>query len=194
MDPTIINILTLSAYAIYFMLPAYLSNVSALVFGGGAPIDGGRKLKDGNRLFGNGKTWKGLIIGTLVGTVIGIIQGLGSIYIIQAFDTYSPLATYYYLILPNDALQGAVFGFCLGAGALIGDICGSFIKRRLNLERGKPAPLLDQLDFVIGALVLASIVFVIPFNLILLIIVLTIFLHIGTNIIAYLLGLKNVWY
>jgi CDP-2,3-bis-(O-geranylgeranyl)-sn-glycerol synthase len=193
MDPTIINILTLSLYAIYFMLPAYLSNVSALVFGGGAPIDGGRKLGDGNRLFGNGKTWRGFIIGSLVGAGIGIIQGLASVYIIQAFNIYSPLDSYYY-ILPTTAAQGALLGFFLGAGALIGDICGSFIKRRLKIKRGNPAPLLDQLDFVIVSLIFASLIVTIPLNLILLIIIITVFLHLGTNIIAYLLGIKNVWY
>jgi CDP-2,3-bis-(O-geranylgeranyl)-sn-glycerol synthase len=176
------------------MLPAYLSNVSALVFGGGRPIDGGLTLKDGKRLLGNGKTWRGLIIGSLVGIGIGIIQGLTSIYIVQAFEIYSPLSMFYYLILPFGIIEGAIFGFCLGTGALLGDICGSFIKRRLNIQRGKPAIFLDQLDFVIGALVLGSIVFVIPLNLIIIIIILTFFLHILTNIIAYLLGIKDVWY
>ncbi|MDP3065593.1 MAG: CDP-archaeol synthase, partial [Methanobacteriaceae archaeon] len=68
------------------------------------------------------------------------------------------------------------------------------IKRRLKVERGRPAPLLDQLDFVIGALVFASLLITIPFNLIILIIIITIFLHLGANMIAYLLGMKDVWY
>jgi len=91
-------------------------------------------------------------------------------------------------------VEGAIRGLCLGTGALVGDIVGSFIKRRLKIERGRPAPLLDQLDFVIGALIFASLVVVVPLNLTILIIVLSIFLHLGANVIAYLLGMKKVWY
>lgn len=172
MDPTIISVLNLSVYAIYFMLPAYLSNVTALTFGGGKPLDFNRNFTDGRRLFGDGVTWRGTIIGTLIGTVIGLSQG----------------------IIMGNPSQGALLGLCLGGGGLVGDACGSFIKRRLKVERGRPAPLLDQLDFVIGALVFASLVITIPFNLIILIIIITIFLHLGANMIAYLLGMKDVWY
>ncbi|MEG3224863.1 MAG: hypothetical protein BME94_04870 [Methanobacteriales archaeon Met13] len=172
MDPTIISVLNLSAYAIYFMLPAYLSNVTALTFGGGKPLDFKRNFTDGRRFFGDGVTWRGTIIGTLIGTVIGLLQG----------------------IIMGNPSQGALLGLCLGGGGLVGDACGSFIKRRLKVERGRPAPLLDQLDFVIGALVFASLVITIPFNLIILIIIITIFLHLGANMIAYLLGMKDVWY
>ncbi|HMK53312.1 MAG TPA: CDP-2,3-bis-(O-geranylgeranyl)-sn-glycerol synthase [Methanobacteriaceae archaeon] len=172
MDPTVISVLNLSVYAIYFMLPAYLSNVTALAFGGGKPLDFKRNFIDGRRLFGDGVTWRGTIIGTLIGTAIGLLQG----------------------IITGNPTQGAILGLCLGGGALVGDACGSFIKRRLKVERGRPAPLLDQLDFVIGALIFASLVVSIPFNLIILIIIITIFLHLGANIIAYLLGMKDVWY
>jgi len=82
----------------------------------------------------------------------------------------------------------------LGGGAIIGDACGSFIKRRIKIERGRPAPIMDQLDFVVGALVFASLVVYIPFNMIILIIIITVFLHLGANIIAYLFGMKDVWY
>ena len=77
---------------------------------------------------------------------------------------------------------------------MIGDACGSFIKRRLKLESGRPAPILDQLDFVIGALVFASLIVVIPLEMIVLILIISIFLHLGANIIAYLFGIKKVWY
>jgi len=176
------------------MLPAYLANVSALIFGGGTPIDGERNFRDGKRLFGNGKTWKGLILGIMVGIGIGILQGALSGYVIQGFNVNSSLDNLYYTLLPSNMVEGAIRGLCLGTGALVGDIVGSFIKRRLKIERGRPAPLLDQLDFVIGALIFASLVVVVPLNLTILIIVLSIFLHLGANVIAYLLGMKKVWY
>ncbi|ADZ10167.1 UPF0290 protein [Methanobacterium lacus] len=172
MDSSVVSVINLSAYAIYFMLPAYLANVTALAFGGGKPLDFNHKFRDGRRLIGNGVTVRGTIIGTLIGTLVGVVQG----------------------ILTGNIIEGILLGFTLGAGALIGDACGSFIKRRLNIGRGKPAPLLDQLDFVVGALVFASLIVILPLEMIVIIIVLTLFLHLGTNIIAYLLGIKEVWY
>lgn len=172
MDSSVVSVINLSAYAIYFMLPAYLANVTALAFGGGKPLDFNHKLKDGRRILGNGVTWRGTIIGTLIGTLIGFIQGT----------------------ITGNIAQGILLGFTLGGGAMIGDACGSFIKRRLKVERGRPAPILDQLDFVVGALVFASLIVVIPFEMIVVILVISVFLHLGANIIAYLLGLKNVWY
>jgi CDP-2,3-bis-(O-geranylgeranyl)-sn-glycerol synthase len=194
MELNFISVLTLSLYAIYFMLPAYLANVSALAFGGGAPVDFKRNWRDGSRILGDGKTWRGFIVGIFVGTGIGIVLGVTSIYVIQAFNTYSPLGSYYYNVLPVNIFQGALLGFFMGLGAMIGDACGSFIKRRIKLPRGSPAPLLDQLDFVVGALVFASLIVVIPLEMIILIFILSIFLHLGANIIAYLLGMKDVWY
>jgi CDP-2,3-bis-(O-geranylgeranyl)-sn-glycerol synthase len=172
MDSSIISVLTLAAYSIYFMLPAYLSNVSALTFGGGTPLDLGRSLKDGRRILGDGVTWRGTIIGPIVGTTIGTLQG----------------------IVAGDIIFGATLGLSLGGGAIIGDACGSFIKRRIKIERGRPAPIMDQLDFVVGALLFASLVVNISFNMIILIIIVTVFLHLGANTIAYLLGMKDVWY
>lgn len=176
------------------MLPAYLANVSALAFGGGKPIDFKHNFPDGRRILGDGKTWKGAIIGVLVGIGIGVIQGLVSVYVIAGFNIYSPLMEYYYDILPVNIIQGALFGLILSSGAIIGDLCGSFIKRRINIKRGGSAPLLDQLDFVIGALLFASLFITIPFDFLVLIIIISFFLHIGSNIIAYLTGLKDVWY
>lgn len=172
MDSSVVSVINLSAYAIYFMLPAYLANVTALAFGGGKPLDLNHKMSDGRRLLGNGVTWRGTIIGTLIGTLIGVLQG----------------------IITGNIIEGLLLGFTLGAGALIGDACGSFLKRRLNIKRGKPAPILDQLDFVVGALVFASLIVILPAEMIVIILVLSVFLHLGANMIAYLLGIKNVWY
>lgn len=91
-------------------------------------------------------------------------------------------------------MHRTTLGFLLGFGALLGDAFGSFIKRRLGIERGKPAPILDQLDFVAGALLLGSIVTLPPAEVILFVIIITIILHIFTNIIAYILKIKDVWY
>jgi len=196
MDSSIFSVLILSAYAIYFMLPAYLANAGALTFGGGTPLDFGRSLNDGRRILGDGVTWKGTIIGILIGMGIGLLQGAIAGNIVQNLLMLGDpgIANLVQGTITNNLLQGALLGLALGSGAIIGDACGSFIKRRFKVERGRPVPFMDQLDFVVGALIFASLVVVIPLNLIILIIIISIFLHLGTNIIAYLLGMKNVWY
>src|SRR3989475_5585609 len=62
--------------ALWFFLPAYVANPMAVVFGGGTPIDFGRTLRDGERLFGDGKTWRGLVGGTLAGGFLRLLLGL----------------------------------------------------------------------------------------------------------------------
>jgi CDP-2,3-bis-(O-geranylgeranyl)-sn-glycerol synthase len=196
MDPSIFSVLILSAYAIYFMLPAYLANASALTFGGGTPLDLGRSMNDGRRILGDGVTWKGTIIGILIGMAVGLVQGAISGNIVHDLLIIGDpgIANLVQGTITINAVQGILLGLVLGSGAVIGDACGSFIKRRFKVERGRPVPLMDQLDFVVGALVFASLVVIIPLSLIIIIIVISVFLHLGTNIIAYLLGLKNVWY
>ena len=57
------------AGALWAMLPAYVPNNAAVVFGGGPPVDAGRTL-DGRRLLGDGKTWRGTAAGVAVGVLL----------------------------------------------------------------------------------------------------------------------------
>ena len=176
------------AATLYFILPAYFSNGSGLVFGGGMPVDFGKSDKNGARWIGDGVTWRGLIAGTVVGTLTGAIQGLLAPYVIQTFGQYitTPIVT--------NVPEGILIGFLLGFGALLGDAIGSFLKRRLGIGRGNPAPVLDQLDFIIMALILVSFVVKLSLPFVAIAIVLTLAFHLLTNIGAYLLGIKGVWY
>lgn len=192
MDSTI-SFLSLLAYALYFMLPAYMANVSALAFGGGTPVDFKNNFTDGRRILGDGVTWRGTIVGIILGTIIAAIQGIIFLYYGDIF-TLIPGWISIEGIIPNNYTEWIILGLCLSGGALIGDAAGSFIKRRIKIKRGRPAPFLDQLDFVIGALLFASLVVTIPLDIILLILIFTIILHLTANSIAYLLGLKDVWY
>jgi CDP-2,3-bis-(O-geranylgeranyl)-sn-glycerol synthase len=93
------------------------------------------------------------------------------------------------------ALQGVLLiGFLLSLGALLGDLVKSFFKRRLKVARGKSLPIADQLDFVIGALLLVSIVQVPSLATIIIVLILTPLIHLGANTIAYWLKLKKEWY
>jgi CDP-2,3-bis-(O-geranylgeranyl)-sn-glycerol synthase len=164
------------------MLPAYLPNPVAALFGGGAPIDGGRNFRDGRRIFGDGKTFRGLFLGILAGIGLGILQiWLSSTYGLD----YLPLHTLLSVTL-------------LATGALLGDLCKSFFKRRLGKGRGAKWPVADQYDLVAGALLLTLLVdpswilvnMTLPVFIIILI--LTPVLHRTVNIVGYYLGVKEV--
>ncbi len=173
---------------LYFILPAYFSNGGALAFGGGTPVDFGKSDKNGVRWIGDGVTWRGLFAGTIIGIITGAIQGYLAPFILPEIGSYliTPIVT--------DVSNGILIGFLLGFGALLGDALGSFIKRRLGIGRGKPAPILDQLDFLIVALILVSPVVELNLFFIIIAIVLTLIIHLVANGGAYLLGLKDVWY
>lgn len=173
---------------LYFLLPAYLSNSGGLIFGGGKPLDFGKSDSNGVRWIGDGVTWRGLAGGTILGTAVGAVQGYFGPEIMLRFGDVitTPIAV--------GVSNGILIGFLLAFGALIGDAAGSFLKRRLGIGRGKPAPILDQLDFLVVALLFASLVVSFDLRFIVIAVVLTLVIHLLANTGAYLLGIKDVWY
>ena len=165
--------------ALWIMLPAYVPNSAAAIFGGGKPVDFGKNWSDGRRIFGEGKTWRGFFGGVLSGIFVGVILILIGSY--TGFIVHTPLSV-----------------ILLATGALLGDLIKSFFKRRLNKKRGEEWLIADQYDLVAGSLAL---VFIFDFgwavaNITLLvfiwIIIITPLLHRGANIIGYIIGVKDV--
>lgn len=117
-------------------------------------------------------TWRGTVGAILVGIAVGGIQGA----------------------LASRVGYGLAIGAAMGSGAMLGDSLGSFTKRRLGIERGHPAPVLDQLGFLVFALALAHIVSPVSWETVLILVILTPLIHIASNAGAYLSGIKRVWY
>ncbi|TFG16679.1 MAG: CDP-archaeol synthase [Promethearchaeota archaeon] len=210
--------IALLIFSLLFIVPAYLSNAGMVIVGKGKPVDGGKNWSDGRRILGDHKTWNGLIKGPLY---IGIPISLG-VFLIFIFlwdiiklipDAGIPLGIYK---LYNDILYYQYYfiggpipiGFILiliriilcSYGAGIGDLIGSFLKRRFNIESGEPFWVIDSLDFAGIAIIFASIpsfflpglylapdIFIISFLLIL-----TPSVSIIANTVAYIIGLKDV--
>ncbi|MDK2383642.1 MAG: CDP-archaeol synthase, partial [Candidatus Korarchaeota archaeon] len=61
--------------SLWYILPAYMANMSPVIFGGGRPLDMGKKFLDGRRILGDHKTIKGFASGILIGTLVGCLQG-----------------------------------------------------------------------------------------------------------------------
>jgi len=175
--------------ALWFFLPAFVANPMAVVFGGGRPIDFSRTLRDGQRLFGDGKTWRGLVGGTLSGAFLGLLLTV-------PFNLFAPNSTWSF---GSDGLAFAASGV-LAFGALLGDLAGAFLKRRMHKPRGAKAPVLDQYDFVVGALLMSLTIYEwsVPrffsgdaFLGLLAIILITPALHRAVNVIGFRIGQKR---
>lgn len=131
--------------ALWILIPMYAANGFPPLARGKHPIDFGKKLKDGKRIFGDGKTIEGFALGVGMGTFYGAIE----MYLYPVFVMYAAI---WGANIPAMTLPAA---FMLSLGALVGDLCGSFIKRRAGFDRGANVPLLDQLNFVAGGIVFA---------------------------------------
>lgn len=159
-----------------FILPSYVANSSPVILGGGRPVDLGCKLWDGRRLFGDGKTLRGLAAGIAAGTVAGYLLAFAGLGTTTTLDFNSRFAV----------------GLLLSVGTMAGDLLGSFTKRRMSIERGAQHEFFDQLLFLGVALLFAA-----PFYLpapeeIVFLFAVTYVLHKMTNLIAHKLKLKSV--
>lgn len=176
--------------AIWLMLPAYFSNASPVAIKGKMPIDFGRNFIDGKRIFGDGKTFRGFFGGAAVGMAVGCVQDT----LIWVWGFYNPLQIPIPPYIPPSSL------ICMCFGALVGDLIKSFAKRRMGIKRGAPLPIADQLDFVLGAWLFLYIFtpawFLATFTptIILIVLIVTPLLHLATNSLGYLLGMKDVWW
>jgi len=127
---------------LYFMLPAYIANMMPVLVKKipwlNIPVDN-RKTFCGKPVFGQNKTWRGLVFGVLAGVVTGFLQSLIKVSIVPNFtNVWVPLS------------------ILLSTGALSGDLVKSFFKRRIGISPGSSWLMFDQLDYVIGALVFVS--------------------------------------
>lgn len=155
--------------ALKLIFPAYCANAIPVVAGGGSPLDFGKVFYDGKPVFGKNKTFRGFFSGLAVGTAVGLTE--------SAFFGYPIL-----------------FGLLLSLGALIGDLTGAFLKRRLGLAPGQLLPVVDQVDFVVGALLFSVPLQVLYWELAAVALIITPPLHLLTNFVAYKAGLKkNPW-
>lgn len=157
-----------------YLIPLYITNACAMIFGGGTPLDLGRNWRDGKPILGKGKTIKGTILGIACGCIAAaLVSG--------AFREPNTFFGNYLLL-----------GFLLSTGAIAGDALASFYKRRNNLAQGQEALFLDQLDFIFGGMIAASPIYTPGFHEIAAICIATLLIHKATNFCAYHLKLKKV--
>lgn len=170
-DPLLLLVLQ----AFWLIAPAYAANAFPPIVKGKKPLDLGKNINK-HRILGNGKTIEGTAAGIIFGMIIGFIQIISQDYIPSDFG----------LIQMSVPLI-----FLLASGAIFGDIIGAFIKRRFNIKRGSPAPLLDQLDFLVFSIVFASTIIDVNLHIVLILLFATPIIHWIANLIGYYTKIKK---
>ncbi len=217
-------------FSLLWIAPGYFANAGMFATGrhGKRTVDGGRKCRDGRPIFGPGKTWRGLLLGPLLygvpislgvylifflaeAPLVEFITAMQNIYgpgqpLYKFYTDINMMAPYFWGC--TRAYDSWTVGFpililrtfLVAYGAALGDLIAAFFKRRLNIGRGQPFWIVDQLDFQLMGVLLGSIpTWIWPavtplqfWPVIAHLFVVTGAIHIIANVAAYRLGLKAV--
>ena len=177
--------MTILFEALWFILPAGCANMapifaSHLLPKWGYPVDAGRTFR-GKRIFGDHKTIRGLLAGIFVSSLVYGVQQLA--YRESQFIREISLLDY--------GKYSLWFGAILGAGALGGDLLKSFFKRQVAIEPGTSWFPFDQIDWIIGTLLVAVpyVHFQVPFIVVALL--LTLISSVVARVVGYWLNLNK---
>jgi CDP-diglyceride synthetase len=140
------QILTFIGKMFFFIAPAILGGVLNMVFmklpilvSLRIPMDGGKTLRDGRRILGDNKTWKGFF-GMIVLTALSAC-----------------------LFWHNTFTHSYLYGAWLGFAYVLFELPNSFIKRRLGVRPGENGGIIqtffDQADSAIGCTLFLAIIY-----------------------------------
>lgn len=164
------------AAAVWLYLPAFVAN-SVPVFVGKSTFLAPYRHPIWQEGLGANKSWLGLIVGVLAGTFAGWLQ---------------------VALTPWDTVYGTVpwivWSALVSLGALVGDAAKSYFKRRLGIAPGGAWPVVDGIDYVVGALAFGLLMFVPSWPVAVALIVAGPILSLLANMVSYAVGWKKVWY
>jgi CDP-2,3-bis-(O-geranylgeranyl)-sn-glycerol synthase len=126
------------------------------------PIDRGCKLRDGQALFGPAKTVRGLVVSICSTTVVALVLGF----------------------------QWSV-GSTVSVGAMAGDLCSSFLKRRLRMDIHAPCFGLDQIPEALFPLLLVQTRLGLSWWDIAVLLIAFVALQIGASRLLFILGIRD---
>lgn len=151
------------------------------------PIDLGLTFR-GERVFGDSKTWRGLVI-AVVGCIIGAALQK---YVLGACAGRLALLDY-------ETLDVFAFGAAMGGTAIVGELPNSFVKRRLRIAPGAttrgPLSVLfyiwDQIDLLSLSLPALSFWVHVDLKLVLTSVIVGLMLHPLTSLVGYAMGARR---
>lgn len=183
-----------AAQALYLFAPLIVSAALAGLFlrydwlpGWSRPLDGQATLR-GQRVFGDGKTWRGALIAISGSSLTVALQ--------RALQESIPRAIQ---VVDYAAIQPIALGTSLGLGAILGELPNSFVKRQLRIPRGETTHgslrvvfyIWDQVDTLIGAWPLLCLWFTPRVPLVIISFALTLGLHPLLAWLGYLAGARR---
>jgi len=169
--------------ALYFIAPAGIAQLFAffvviLNLPDNEPIN--------VKFFGLKETWYGIIAGS-IGAVFTLI--------IQSYF-YDQEFFYSISILDYSSLNIIVLGLIFAFGSIGGNLIKAFFKQKLGKKENENWFPFDQLDYVLGTLLLFSLIYFsqlpVWYEIITLLIAMP-FVHLSVSFLGYVFRLKNEW-
>lgn len=182
------------------LLPSILSGIlnmiwckSPILKSFQVPIDLKKNFIDGKRIFGDNKTWKGLIGYLLFNIITTILWGL-----ICNVTNINHL-NYFYINNQNIISFNIFIGLLLGLGYSLFELPNSFIKRRLDIKPGKTISglkkilfiFLDQADSIFGCCLVVWLFYNLGIKLYIIYVLVGALTHIFFNMLLYFLKLRK---
>jgi CDP-diglyceride synthetase len=186
---------------LFLILPVVIAGILNMIFVKSQflnillePLDNGLNLRDGKRVFGDNKTWKGFFgMIFLTAITMAVFQGLAIKFTCMNNFFLFPYKQWQF------PFEGLIYGMILGFGYVFAELPNSFIKRRIGIDPGTNTTgvkgllfiLVDQADSVIGCLIFMQ--FFYPTSLVetITLVVLATIIHLLTNFALFKIGLKN---
>jgi hypothetical protein len=152
------------------------------------PIDRGRTWR-GHRVFGPNKTYRGIV-------AVGVGTGMG--FALRPHAGGFPLEAEW---LDRPGLAAFVFGFFVGAAAMVAELPNSFIKRQLSIGAGQAGRgvlglvfyVVDQVDMLVGVWLILSLATVVTPGSVAWSAVFMFIAHQVFTVIGYGLGMRSAW-
>ena len=156
------------------------------------PLDFNKKIK-GKRIFGDNKTWKGLLGYIFFNIIFMVLVGI----IYKALNIEH--LNFFYINHKNTLAYNILVGALLGLFYALFELPNSFMKRRLDIKPGKTIKgpkkyffiFLDQADSVFGVALVVWMFYPIGIKVYLLYILVGAVTHLVINMLLYLLHLRK---
>lgn len=149
------------------------------------PLDGGLTLR-GRRIFGDNKTWRGLVV---------MIPATSVAFALMA--SIARAADVSVWVLPIESY--GTLGAWAGLGFMAGELPNSFVKRQLDIPPGHAAAsrvgapiqlLIDRVDSCVGMLVAISVIVPVPWMTWTVVLAIGPFIHWLFSVLMFLIGIK----
>ncbi|MCH7981973.1 MAG: CDP-archaeol synthase [Proteobacteria bacterium] len=129
------------------------------------PLDGRFILADGQRVFGDSKTIRGIVAAIVFTAIAALMIG-----------------------------HPGLCGILVGAYAMLGDLLSSFLKRRIRLPSSSRAPVLDQLPEALLPTVILAPYFGLATGDVIVIVVTFLLVAVTVSPMLYNVGIRATWY